>query len=419
MQPWQMSLTRRHILCQEVMVSRRADLTFIYNRAQGRHGWVRLTPAYSVKMVENLLDANPSISYVLDPFAGTGTTGLVCGSRGLNCDLFDINPFLIWLGKVKTGNYPSQLLDQVRRAAARIVEEARHVSETSLWIPPISNIERWWTQHRLNVLAKLFHALSRQLPEDSPAKDLLLVAFCRLIIQWSNAAFNHQSMSFKDEGTLLLRFDEEDEIYQSYLAAVQAVISTARQPISGRVEAQFHDSRYIHAPDDRLYDCVITSPPYPNRMSYIRELRPYMYWLGYLKDGREAGELDWEAIGGTWGIATSRLQAWEGQEPSIPELRQIIAEIADHSTILANYVHRYFADISQHLESLYRSVSPGARLYYIVGNSKFYDTLVPVETLYASIMQQCGYTEARVEPIRKRSSKRELFEFIVSAKKPV
>ncbi|WP_322490103.1 hypothetical protein [Chloroflexus sp.] len=37
---------------------------------------------------------------------------------------------------------------------------------------------------------------------------------------------------------------------------------------------------------------VITSPPYPNRMSYIRELRPYMYWLGYLNNGRDAGELD-------------------------------------------------------------------------------------------------------------------------------
>ena len=49
-------------------------------------------------------------------------------------------------------------------------------------------------------------------------------------------------------------------------------------------------------------------------MSYIRELRPYMYWLSYLRDGREAGELDWKAIGGTWGIATSRVGKWSPSE---------------------------------------------------------------------------------------------------------
>lgn len=42
-----------------------------------------------------------------------------------------------------------------------------------------------------------------------------------------------------------------------------------------------------------------TSPHYPNRISYIRELRPYMYWMKFLGEAREAGEMDWKAIGGT------------------------------------------------------------------------------------------------------------------------
>jgi hypothetical protein len=85
--------------------------------------------------------------------------------------------------------------------------------------------------------------------------------------------------------------------------------------------------------------------------------RPYMYWLGYLRDGRAAGELDWQAIGGTWGCA-------------------------------------------------------------IVGNSKFYDVMLPVEEIFASMFEGAGFTSCRIDTIRKRTSKKELFEFVVSARKP-
>jgi hypothetical protein len=32
-------------------VKQRSDYTFKYNQKLGRHGWLRLTPAYSVKLV--------------------------------------------------------------------------------------------------------------------------------------------------------------------------------------------------------------------------------------------------------------------------------------------------------------------------------------------------------------------------------
>jgi len=145
-----------------------------------------------------------------------------------------------------------------------------------------------------------------------------------------------------------------------------------------------------------------------------------MYWLGYLKEAREAGELDWQAIGGTWGIATSRLQTWrpDGDPIQWPGFEKIIEDIAVQSPTLANYVHRYFVDILAHLKSLYCTLSPGAKVFYIVGNSRFYDTLVPVELIYAYLLEACGFVDTEVELIRKRSSKKELFEFIVSARKP-
>jgi D12 class N6 adenine-specific DNA methyltransferase len=392
------------------------DLTFRYNLKQGRHGWLRLTPAYSVRIVEDILNQHTDIHYVLDPFSGTGTTGLVCATHGRSCTLVDINPFLVWLAEVKTRNYSTTTLETIKKVAGHVVMLAQADNTIGeYWQPPIHDIDRWWSRERIHTLSKLFHFING-VEEAQQLKDLLLLAFCRLSIQWSNAAFNHQSMSFKSSHQLQFDFDETDDIMQSYRSILGDMLRAAAEPLPAAVSVCLQDSRTLDQIHGQMFDAVITSPPYPNRMSYIRELRPYMYWLGYLQEARQAGELDWQAIGGTWGIATSRLQTWAAQvdRQKLERLEEIVKRISLHSPLLANYVHKYFEDVSLHLGNLRAVLKPSAKLFYIVGNSKFYDTLVPVEQLYAELFAQHGYSNVQIETIRKRNSKKELFEYVVS-----
>lgn len=330
----------------------------------------------------------------------------------MRCDLLDINPFLVWFASVKTANYQVDHLRQAKEGAEAIVERIVENDQTAaLWFPPIHNITRWWPKDRLILLAKIHRELNILFPDCAPAKDLLLVAFCHLVISWSNAAFNHQSMSFKENNNKQLSlFDETQQMAQHFVDTAQEIITFAGKPLKQQVKAVLTDSRCVPKPFDKLYDCVITSPPYPNRMSYIRELRPYMYWLGYLKEPREAGELDWQAIGGTWGIATSRLETWQadGARLQYPGFDEIIEKIGMQSPVLANYVHKYFSDILTHLESLYSALSPGAKVFYTVGNSRFFHTLVPTELIYVHLLERCGFVDTQVELIRKRNSKKEL-----------
>src|SRR6266852_3980214 len=108
-----------------IRMKSRSDLTFKHNLKQGRHGWLRLTPAYSIKVVHQILDEHPEVEHVIDPFSGTGTTGLVCGERGLACDLLDINPFLVWFCRVKTSNYSFSQLAEVKGCLHEIVATVR------------------------------------------------------------------------------------------------------------------------------------------------------------------------------------------------------------------------------------------------------------------------------------------------------
>lgn len=400
---------------------RKADLTFKHNLKLGRHGWIRLTPAYSVKVVQKILKENDSAKYILDPFSGSGTTGLVCNENGLKCDLLDINPFLVWLAKAKNANYTEDQIKETKLIAEDIIAKLKIESGGEHWLPPIHNINRWWSEDKQILLAQIkFEIFFRTQEEESQVRDLLLIAFCRLIIEWSNAAFNHQSMSFKTNTFPLLELGEREDSLLFFLSTVRQVCESAAVQLDGKIEVFNTDSRNVVAQNGNLYDCVITSPPYPNRMSYIRELRPYMYWLGYLTEAREAGELDWLAIGGTWGIATSRVEKWQpnGLKIENENFYQIIDSIFSRSKVLSNYVHKYFIDILSHFKSLYQSLTPKAKVYYIVGNSKFYDTVVPVEQIYQSILEQTGFINTQSTILRKRNSKKELWEMIVTATKP-
>jgi len=143
---------------------------------------------------------------------------------------------------------------------------------------------------------------------------------------------------------------------------------------------------------------------------------------GEVVAGREAGELDWKAIGGTWGCATSNVAKWQPAVPQqipYPGFDEIIEAISARSGVLGRYVAKYFHDMIGHCESLFDVVAPGGTIHYIVGNSKFYDVMLPVEHIFASLFESAGFESARVETIRKRTSKKELFEFVVSAQKPL
>jgi len=400
-------------------------LTHKANLRNTRYGWLRLTPAYSVHLVSELLDTiQHQDAVVLDPFMGTGTTALVCAEKGLKADTTDINPFLIWLTRTKTATYDCDTIEYFLSVAQQVMGVINTQDAEPLWTPPLYQIEKWWDDETLNALARIMGFI-RQMPVYTPKAviDLLKISFCRTLIDRANVSFGHQSMSFKKDGNGVRLHTATDDVRTSWKSSVLQIGHSAGSPVSKEPRVMLNDARDLgQALEDNRYSCVITSPPYPNRMSYIRELRPYMYWLGYLEDSRSAGELDWQAIGGTWGIATSRVAKWKPETiAAIPfeGFEDLIQRIGEKSPVLSKYVHKYFYDMVYHSLGLFHVVRPGGVINYIVGNSKFYDVLLPVEAIYASLFRRAGFENVVVKAIRKRSSKKELFEYLVSAKKPL
>ena len=397
-----------------------AHLTFQANIATGRHGWLRLTPAYSYRLVTTTLERSDlDARVVLDPFSGTGTTGLVGSEHGLSAHLVDVNPFLRWLAAVKTRNFTHDEILEARRTGREIVHKGLSKSAEGLWQPAIHQIERWWSMQELDALRIIRSDLDHRTLRTS-SLDLLLVAFCRTLIRVSYAAFNHQSMSFQNNGSQLsLLTDIPAKTWGVFADELETVLKGAAMSLPGAVEVHKGDARTLQSILPDKVDLLYTSPPYANRISYIRELRPYMYWLRFLDDAKEAGELDWKAIGGTWGIATSRVGQWTSTSriPLGSDFVHTLAEIRrannKSGALLSRYVHKYFDDMWLHFRSAHSVVRPGGRTIYIVGNSLFYGIDVPTQEWYQRLLNEAGFQEVSVTPIRKRNSKKGLFEYAV------
>jgi DNA modification methylase len=398
-------------------IERRTDYTFKYNSHFGRHGWLRLTPAYSVKLVKEIIKSDCSEgANILDPFSGTATTGLVASELGFSSTLFEINPFLIWYGNTKCYKFSVEGLNSLKVEFNNCIESV--ILSDSFWTPPIHNIERWWHPETLLALASIRNRIVDSFgePDGNHYSNLVWIAFSRLIIEASSAAFNHVSMSFKEHSVQY----ELGHIKLLFIAIFSHIISTAKFQLKGDSKILMGDSRDLSFSEKGIFDTVITSPPYPNRISYIRELRPYMYWVKFLNNGADAGALDWEAIGGTWGTATSNLKNWKPTNFNLPERLYEVCNKIDksgdkNSGLMSNYVHKYFDDMYLHLQNIGGLLKPDAKLNYIVGNSSFYGYFVDTEKILAESMKQLGYQNIKIRMIRKRNSKKGLFEFLVKS----
>jgi hypothetical protein len=273
-------------------------------------------------------------------------------------------------------------------------------------------VTKWWSPTILKKIVALHLALT-ELPTSSEMADFLNLAVVSILIEVSNARHNHPSLSFaktpKKDAPVFARFQEQ----------VAVIVYDLQRFPPSRPETVIlrGNSKQLDAvlPEANLFDAVITSPPYPNRYSYARETRPQMFYMGLVKNGREVGQLEVDAIGGTWGKATSVLNEHYDYRSNAVEraLRGVPEQIGQHSYLMQNYVIKYFNDVEQHIESLKSFVHSEARLAYVIGNSKFYKIALPSDEILADIFEAHGFSVVSIERMRRRTSKSGLYEAIV------
>ena len=240
------------------------------------------------------------------------------------------------------------------------------------------------------------------------------MAVLGILVPVSNAKHNHVSLTFAK--TPLPTVEVAELLQRQLKCMVDDLRAVADSPAADVTIYRGNSKELTRVlPKGPKVSAVITSPPYPNRFSYARETRPHLFFFDFIESATAVGQLETDAIGGTWGKATSVLAR------GIRAKNKLIASLLDlylhgiHSNgnLMANYVIKYFNDIYDHAGQVAEVCKKRARLAYVIGNSKFYDHPLPSDEILASIFGKFGFELECIERMRKRQSKTGLYEAVV------
>jgi hypothetical protein len=437
-------MRQKSIFDDIIITSDRIDEKIVYNPISNKaatfksgtkkkiHNWFRLTPSFGPDLVDIMLE---KMQYqrgevVLDPFGGASTTLIQCKLNNIDSMGFEINPLLHFVGRTSLNwTVDPYVLETSLVFIEKIYNSMRlELSKTELEscgfeLPKIHNVFRWWRKDVLKDLLILKHILNNS-DLNQECKDFFRLGLAGVLVpDLTNVTLGKLQLHFIDREKDVINVFEAFRKHTETMISDLKIIRSEYGKESSSSTLHWTDSTDIeHLKIKEKADLVITSPPYPNRYSYVWNTRPHLYFLDIFNDAKQASSLDCKTIGGTWGVATSNLMKGiiEPAYPIIGEvIEPVVAKIRETDNLMANYVMKYFNMLAKQILELEQVASNKFRVGYVVGNSEIKGVYVETDLLLGKIFEglELGYLCTEITRFRKRNSGVNLYESIVYAAK--
>ena len=391
------------------------------------HRWFRLTPSYAPDLVQEMIQklGCSKGDTILDPFSGASTTLIESQLEGYNCYGFEINPFLHWVGQTccnwsvdvsKLTKYKN-LVDEKFAELSKLIN-FNNLDNYGLEVPPIHNPHRWWNDDVITDLLILKKIINEEIQEKD-IKDFFLLSIAAVLVpDLSNVTLGKLQLHFIDRSheniNVMQIFSKHFEEMKNDLVDIQEHNIKTQSKIFNTNSVTLENVKI-----EKDINCVITSPPYPNRYSYVWNTRPHLYFLDFITTGKEASNLDKDTIGGTWGTATSILNKGiiEPEFDFLKDVWDLVEDIRTDDNLMANYVMKYFNLLAKQIKAMETLPQKDLRCAYVVGNSRIKGRYIETDVYLAQIFEGLGYEISEIHRFRKRNSGKDLFESIVYARK--
>jgi len=387
------------------------DSSFTKNKNLPLHRWVPWIAGFSADFVEDALKAylpeGNGDCWVLDPFAGVGTTLVESYLSGLNVVGFEINPYAALATKIKLNAMRISVHDLTARIAAfeRFMERA----ETGrLKRDPRSQAPTGFSGRtelfNAKVQRKVLYALDFiNSIEDPTLRDIFRLGLGSVMVSFSNYSYEPSltrriavgKTPIKD-ANVGLSVSAKLHLMLEDIGWVQGHMKTLGYRPKAKMFSKSIFSALECTEQRNFIDLLVTSPPYLNNYHYPRNTRPQLHWLGFTSGTGYNGARENESFGKFW-------QTVRDSEPvpldfEMPELTAIVQAIRKRNSDngcyggpgWANYVATYFNDTYRFCQVLSHLLKPKAVSIIVLGNSIIQGIEVKTDHFFGMIGELAG-----------------------------
>lgn len=356
-------------------------LSLSNNTTNFTHGLHRFAAKYIPQVPAWALDNfGDRDSVIVDPFMGCGTTLVEGLTRGGTNVGIDIDPLARFIARAKTTTADHE---RIRELAQEL--EARWVAPATRLrtpMPDIENFGHWFSPSQWGWLQSLRDAIL-ELDCTDDERHFLLAVFSSTLRWTSNA--DDQSQKTYVSGTLLKDPPPVQDVFWRFLGrAIEGLADLNRKRHSEAkvVIPESADATALGLGSESV-DLAVTSPPYLDSVDYPYNMMLEYFWLGPLlgvPDRRSFNALRRRPIGAK--NPEERIVL----PPSIDGLIKL--DLMPPARRVA--ASTYFSLMGQHFDEVTRTLKPGARYVFVVGNSQTRLDVVPLHEALVQLAAAAG-----------------------------
>ncbi len=387
------------------------DSSFAKNKNLPLHRWVPWVAGFSADFVEDAirtyLPAGASSGWVLDPFAGVGTTLVESYLGGLNVVGFEINPYAALATRIKLSAMKISVHDLTRQITAfeRFMEKAEgSITRREPRSVAPSGFSGRTQLFSPRVERKVLYALDFiNSVKDQTLRDIFRLGLGSVMVSFSNYSYEpsltRRSAVDKpniEDANVGLSVSAKLHLILEDIGWVQGHMKTLRY----KPKANVFSKSIFSAPEclkqRNFIDLLVTSPPYLNNYHYPRNTRPQLHWLGFTSGTGYNGARENESFGKFW--QTVRDSEAIPLAFDMPELTALIESIRSRNpekgcyggSGWANYVATYFNDTHRFCTVLAPLLKPKAVSIIVLGNSIIQGIEVKTDYFFGKIGELAG-----------------------------
>jgi DNA methylase len=363
------------------------------------YNWHAFKHSYSKKLVERLLKEFElkKGAWVMDPFCGGGTTLLSSKQSGMNSQGFDILPFSVFLSNVKIQDYDEkELLNDLLqlRTSVRSHKEikAKLPSDIALLNKAFSRA----VQTELLRIKTCINGIA-----STTNRNFFNLAFLSMLESVSNTAKTGGFLRLVSKDVPL------NSIASMFLDRCAAMFADVLISSNGSLkptrfaDASLGDARELKT--ERLFNAVITSPPYPNRHDYTRIYALEMAF-DFISGNDDLKRIRYETLR-SHVEARKQYEADDYDEPKeIARLLKRMEENGTNNRQVPDMLKGYFEDMHLSLKQMKSKLARKGKIALVVSNVRFSGVNIPVDTLLAKIGLKIGLKSASIWTARKRGN---------------